>query len=101
VLLEAMAAGRPTVATDIPGYRSVLQHGVQGLLVPPEDEYALAAALERILLNPEMARGMGEAGIRRAWEFSWDSVTDSVLDYYHELLERHRGRGGKAKTYDQ
>ena len=101
VLLEAMAAGRPVVATDIAGYRSVLQNGVQGLLVPPEDEYALAAALERILLNPDMGRAMGEAGIRRAWEFSWDSVTDRVLEFYYELLDRFRGRGGKARAYDQ
>jgi phosphatidylinositol alpha-mannosyltransferase len=92
VLLEAMASGRPVVATDIPGYRSVLQNGVQGLLVPPENEEALATALERILLNPEMGRAMGEAGLRRAREFSWDTVTDKVLDYYYELLDKRRKR---------
>ena len=88
VLLEAMAAGRPVVATNIPGYRSVLQDGVQGLLVPPEDEKALATALERILLKPEMGRAMGEAGVRRAQEFNWGTVTTQVVDFYHELLQR-------------
>jgi phosphatidylinositol alpha-mannosyltransferase len=97
VLLEAMASGRPVVATNIAGYRSVLQNGVQGLLVPPEDEEALAVALERILLNPAMGSAMGEAGVRRAWEFSWDSVTDKVLEYYYELLHTYRRRGGHGE----
>jgi phosphatidylinositol alpha-mannosyltransferase len=100
VLLEAMASGRPVVATDIPGYRSVLQNGVQGLLVPPEDEGALAVALERILRNADMGRAMGEAGLRRAGEFSWDSVTDKVLEFYSELLDQHRRIGGKANIHD-
>ncbi len=94
VLLEAMASGKPIVATNIPGYRSVLQDGVQGLLVAPEDEAALAAALERILLNPEMARKMGEAGLRRAQEFSWDKVTAQVVEYYRELLQNFRQSEG-------
>lgn len=101
VLLEAMASGRPVVATDIPGYRSVLQNGVQGLLVPPEDEEALALALERILRNPDMGRAMGEAGLRRAREFSWDTVTDKVLDYYRELLDKRHAKGGRTSVYDR
>ena len=86
VLLEAMASGKPIVATNIHGYRSVLEDGMQGLLVPPEDEVALASALERVLLNPELARKMGEAGLERAQQFSWDKVTARVIDYYRELL---------------
>ncbi len=94
VLLEAMASGKPIVATNIPGYRSVLQDGVQGLLVPPEDEQALASALERILLNPALARKMGEAGSQRAREFSWDKVTQRIVEYYRELLQNSsRGEG--------
>jgi phosphatidylinositol alpha-mannosyltransferase len=98
VLLEAMASGRPIVATDIPGYRSVLQDGVQGLLVPPEDEEALAVALERIISNPLMGRAMGVAGERRAQEFSWETVGRQVVDYYFELLEQF---SAKVRTYDR
>lgn len=58
VLLEAMAAGVPIVASDIPGYRCVLQPGVQGLVVPPADEESLAAAVIRLLRTP---------GARRVW----------------------------------
>lgn len=58
-LLEAMACGRPTVATDIPGNRCVIEHGVSGLLVPPGDARALAEAIDGLLENPSRAAAMG------------------------------------------
>jgi phosphatidyl-myo-inositol alpha-mannosyltransferase len=90
ILLEAMAGGRPIVASDIEGYRSVLEDGKQGVLVPPEDEEALAAGLIRVLKDPEMAARMGESGRQRAALFSWDSVAQKVAEYYRELIIRRR-----------
>jgi phosphatidylinositol alpha-mannosyltransferase len=85
VLLEAMAAGVPIVASDIHGYKQVVQRGVQGLLVEPRKPRALAAALYTLALDPEMRDRMGEAGRARAPEFSWERVTEQVIDFYREV----------------
>ncbi len=85
VLVEAMAAGVPVVATDIPGYREVVSDGVEGLLVPPLDPAALAAALRRILTAPELGAALGSAGRRRAEGFSWELVVPRVEAIYHRV----------------
>lgn len=86
VLLEAMAAGRPIVASDIQGYRFVVNNGTQGLLTPPQDEQSLALALVRLLSDGELRAKMGEAGKLRAQEFSWDKVAGRVLTYYEKVI---------------
>lgn len=88
VLLEAMAAGKPLVASDIPGYGSVVRPGVEGFLVPPKDEQALALALVRLLSDADLRATMREAGRKRAEEFSWDKVAGRVLDFYDQVLAR-------------
>jgi glycosyltransferase involved in cell wall biosynthesis len=65
-LVEAMAAGCACVATLVPGVEGVLEHGVTGLLVPPEDPPALAAALARLLQNPAEAERLADAARERA-----------------------------------
>ena len=90
VLLEAMAAGRPIVASEIEGYRQVLEHSRQGLLVEPENERALAEALLHLLSHPEMQERMGAEGRRTAADYSWERIAGRVLDYYREVLERKR-----------
>ncbi|MBI4297930.1 MAG: glycosyltransferase family 4 protein [Chloroflexi bacterium] len=87
VLLEAMASGKPIVASDIEGYATVLTHGQEGLLVPPEDEEALAGALLHLLEDEALRRRMGAMGWFRAQDFGWDRVSRMVLDYYYQLLE--------------
>lgn len=86
ILLEAMACGCPIVASDIIGYRWVLDEGQQGLLVPPKDEEALAAALRRLILDPELRRRMGASGVEKAKAFSWSSIAERVLGYYEDLI---------------
>jgi len=92
VLLEAMAAGKPIVASDIAGYRNVLEDGAEGLLVEPKDEKALAEAIIRLLKDPELRQRMGERGRAKAPRYSWDKIAQRVLDYYQELLERKKLR---------
>jgi len=92
VLLEAMAAGRPLVASDIPGYRSVVTHEREGLLVPPRDEPALARALLTVLRSPELQMTMGEQGRERAQRFDWQRVASEILDYYAEVMNKERRR---------
>jgi phosphatidylinositol alpha-mannosyltransferase len=85
VLLEAMAAGVPIVASDIHGYKNVVQRGAQGLLVEPRKPRALAAALYTLALDPDLRDRMGEAGRARAPEYSWDRVTEQVVAFYREV----------------
>jgi phosphatidylinositol alpha-mannosyltransferase len=89
-LVEAMAAGLPVVATDIPGYREVVTHGVHGLLVPPRDPEALAAALVRVLTEAGLAERLGEAARARAREFDWPAVVDRLEQIYRRAIERPR-----------
>jgi len=63
--LEAMASGLAVIATDVPGHRDVVDHDTTGLLVPPEDDRALAAAIESLLDDPDRRRRMGRAGRER------------------------------------
>ena len=85
-LVEAMAAAKPVVATDVIGIRDAVRDGENGLLVPFGDSTALAAALEFLLANPERAHALGAAGRRRAAkEFHADEVIASVESLYEQL----------------
>lgn len=88
VLLEAMAAGAPIVASDIPGYRDVVTSGVEGVLVERQNPGALADAICRLLTSPELRAHMRRAGQRKAQRFDWPRVATEVFSYYQEVLER-------------
>ena len=85
VLAEAMAAGRPIVASDIAGYRDVARDGQEALLVTPGDPSALEAGVRRLLDNAALAKSLGERGALRAREYDWDTVAQKVLGVYREL----------------
>jgi glycosyltransferase involved in cell wall biosynthesis len=83
VVLEAMAAGRPVVATSVGGTPEAVVDGETGLLVPPGDIEALAHAIDALLGDPELARRLGEAGGRRVRErFDADAAAQRVLGLY-------------------
>jgi glycosyltransferase involved in cell wall biosynthesis len=87
--LEAMAHGRPVVASSVGGLRDLVVDRETGLVVPPRDPVALRSALEELLGDPELRRRLGEAGRERARErFSWETVTDSTLVAYAEAAGR-------------
>jgi glycosyltransferase involved in cell wall biosynthesis len=87
VLLEAMSYGKPVVASDIGGITDIVTHDQTGLLVPPGDATALAAALERLARNPEDARRLGEAGYRLVRDrFSWESIVVRWTEVYREAV---------------
>ena len=92
VLLEAMAASRPIVASANIGYASVMKHRVQGLLVPPQDERALAEALITVLEDESLRRDMAARGLRTAEEYSWQKIARRVMDYYGTVLAKHSAR---------
>lgn len=86
-LLEAMAAGLPCIATDVPGCRSAVRDGVNGFLVPARDPSALARALKRLIDDPFLCQAMGAKGRERALgEFASPLICRQTLLIYEELL---------------
>jgi glycosyltransferase involved in cell wall biosynthesis len=82
VLAEAAACGRAIVTCDVPGCREIVQHGETGLLVPPRDSAALAAAIERLLGDAALRRRMADAGRAHAERFSARAVVEAQLELY-------------------
>ena len=93
VLAEAMAAGVPVVASDLPGYRAVLRDGRAGRLTPPGDPVALADALCDLLKDEEERRRLAAAGSAAAAELSWSRITGSIIEAYEDALAAPRVRG--------
>jgi histidinol-phosphate phosphatase family protein len=87
-LLEAAACGRAMVATDVPGCREAVADGETGILVPPDDAAALAAALEKLLKDREMRQRMGIAARRMAeTRFSAEAIGRATVDLYRRLAD--------------
>ena len=89
VLLEAMAAGKAIVASNIAGYASVLSYGAQGLLVPPRDPLALAEALSYLLDNPPVRQELSTRAVTHAQLFRRERVAGQVLEVYGAAMVRH------------
>lgn len=90
-LIEAAACARPIVTTDMPGCREICRHGENGLLVPPKDPAALAAAITSLLGDPPRRRAMGRRGRRIvADEFTLDRVVAETLSVYDTLARAAR-----------
>jgi glycosyltransferase involved in cell wall biosynthesis len=88
-VLEAMAAGKPVVATAVDGAVDQVLPGESGLLVPPGDADALAQALLDLARDPRKAQEMGIKGRERVRrEFSLDRMTDAYIELYRRLLEK-------------
>jgi glycosyltransferase involved in cell wall biosynthesis len=88
-LLEAAAAGRAIVTTDVPGCREVVRHEDNGLLVAARDAQSLAAALGRLIGNADERRRMGRRGRERAeLEFAAGVVNTRIIETYRAMLQR-------------
>ena len=94
VLIEAMAAGTPVVATDLPGYLNVATPEQDALMVPPGDVEALRTALARVLDEPALAARLRAAGLVRAESFSMEALATAYLEIYENLA----AAGGRAET---
>lgn len=82
VLLEAMAAGRTVVASDLPGYRGVVDDGITGRLVPPGDPAALAAVIAELLGQPSRRAALAAEARRAAARYDWPVVTARIREHY-------------------
>lgn len=87
VLIEAMAAGCPVVASDIPGYASVVIDGRNGRLVPPHDPAALADAIAALLDNPALAQALARAADADVERYDWAAVATEVREVYRRVVQ--------------
>jgi glycosyltransferase involved in cell wall biosynthesis len=85
VLVEAMAAGRPVVASRVGGIPDLVRHGETGLLVAPRDDEALAASISLLLSNPRTAERMGERGRLRCHEFGLPAMVARLDELYRNM----------------
>ena len=84
VIVEPMAAGRPVVATNIPGYASVATSGKNAILVEPRDPQALALALVRVLADRDLRDRLCAAGPTSAQQYDWPQVAQRVIEVYRK-----------------
>jgi glycosyltransferase involved in cell wall biosynthesis len=93
-VIEAMAAGLPVIASRVGGVAELVEDGVSGLLVPPGDPEALAAAIRHVVADPEARRALGAAGRARAEElFDLERFREAHRALYRRLLQE--GRAGE------
>ena len=89
VLVEAMAAGKPIVASNVGGIPDLVEHDYNGLLVPPGDEKALAASIKQLINDPEKAKMMGQRGRESCHQFSVEAMVDKIDNLYQDLIKIH------------
>lgn len=84
VLIEAYAAGKAVIGSDVPGIADLVREGHTGMLAPQESPEALAAAMSRMLAEPEVARRLGENARAVAQDYSWDAVARAHVELYEQ-----------------
>ena len=90
VLLEAMASGKPVVASKVGGIPFVVEDGKTGLLFERGNVEVLAEKIIMLLRDEELRKRMGEAGRERAKEFTWDKIAKQTVDLYKEILSKQK-----------
>ncbi len=96
VVVEAMAAGTPVVATSIPGFSGVMRDGEQGFLVEPNSEESIADALRILILDRSLRQRLGAAARTWAQQYRWNSLAESVIDSYRAAIQRTLAAVGAA-----
>jgi glycosyltransferase involved in cell wall biosynthesis len=93
VALEGMRAGRAVVASAVGGLVDIVEHGVTGLLVPPNNPQALAGAIAQLLDDPDRCQEMGRAGAERVVEFSTGVIGPRIEAVYRRLTAKMASHG--------
>ena len=84
MLLEALASGLPVVATEVPGYMSVLESGRDSITVPPKNWRELAASLVILARDAELRRRLSDYALHKARRYSWEVVASEIVGVYQE-----------------
>jgi phosphatidylinositol alpha-mannosyltransferase len=96
VLLEAMAVGKPIVASNIDGFMSVLTDGAEGLAVPPRNAEKLAEAILILIRDRQLREQMSARGKPKALQYDWTILAEKVLDIYADVLAKNKTARAKA-----
>jgi phosphatidylinositol alpha-mannosyltransferase len=99
VLLEAMAAGMPVIGTSINGYREIVDDGVDGILVRPGDTAGLVRAMLELVTSQDTRSQMGLSGQRKARQFDWSGIADTIENIYGDLCGRLTIRGNHESDW--
>lgn len=97
VALEAMACGRPVIASRVGGLPTTIRDGLTGLLVRDGDAAALAARIAQVLDEPALRRALGREGVRWAAQHRWPCVAEAVCRVYADLVPRAAGHLAAAR----
>lgn len=89
-LLEAMASGKPIVASAIKGYRDLITYGQEGFTVSPKDPEMLKENILKLIKDKDLRKRMGEKGLIKSREYSWDKVVKKIEDCYKKVLAKYR-----------
>jgi phosphatidylinositol alpha-mannosyltransferase len=98
-LLEAMASSVPVIASDIAGYRTVIQDPSMGLLVPPRNASQLAEAICQLLVHPHLREALARNGYQRAKEYDWKGVASEIEEVYKEACKSNTSLKRKARRF--
>jgi glycosyltransferase involved in cell wall biosynthesis len=92
--VEAMMSGLPVIGTLGPGLGTIVDSGVTGILVPPDDELALAEAIEKLAADSAQRNSLGKAGRERAvHHFSSDQMAEKIVGIYRDVLDNTTATG--------
>jgi len=89
VLLEAMASGKPVVATNVGGIPHLVRNGKTGIIVNYGDPEGIADAIKKLLSNSELRRQMGENGVQLAKKYDWEKIVSQLERLYEKVLTSH------------
>jgi glycosyltransferase involved in cell wall biosynthesis len=84
-VLEAMAAGRAVIHSAIPGADEIMENGVNGILVAPDDEKQLAQAINSLVKNPKLLSNLGQNARERARDFTWSRHAQELTKLYGKI----------------
>lgn len=90
VTLEALASGVPAVVADATGSKSLVESGVNGLLIPPKKPGEFADGIMRLAEDPVLRKSMSEAAVQKAMAYTWDTVMGGLVKNYEEALSQPR-----------
>jgi D-inositol-3-phosphate glycosyltransferase len=91
VALEAMACGKPVVASQIGGLAYLVQDGVTGFTVPVDDPLELANRISLLLMNSDLRDQMGRQAVQVAQEYAWEKIASKLMVVYNDLLSNSTG----------
>ena len=95
VLLEAMASGKPIIASRIDGFLEVMENDKEGVFCDPENEEELEGALKKLIKDAKLRASMGKSGRLTAKKYSWDIISDEIEDTYFKAISKKHSKVGK------